>query len=164
LSMMGADVSIFDLKTVNGEQVGSLTAKSSNLKGIKIPKSLIASSIDELPLIVLAGSQANGKTSIRNAKELRVKESDRISSMIKMMKRFDVSVDEFDDGMDIFGGSINGTSINSFGDHRIAMTAIIASLVSNGDIIVEDCQNIDTSFPTFIELSNTIGMDIQNHD
>jgi 3-phosphoshikimate 1-carboxyvinyltransferase len=84
--------------------------------------------------------------------------------MIKMMQSFTISVDEFDDGMDIFGGTIKGATINSFGDHRIAMTAIIASLVSNGDIIVEDCQNIDTSFPTFIELSNTIGMDIQNHD
>ena len=164
LKMMGANISIFDLKTINGETVGSLTAKSSDLKGIEVPSNLIASSIDELPLIVLAGSQANGKTSIRNAKELRVKESDRISSMIKMMQSFTISVDEFDDGMDIFGGTINGATINSFGDHRIAMTAIIASLVSNGDIIIEDCQNIDTSFPSFIKISNSIGMNIQKHD
>ena len=164
LRMMGANISIFDLKKMNGETVGSLTAKSSDLKGIEVPSNLIASSIDELPLIVLAGSQANGKTSIRNAKELRVKESDRISSMIKMMQSFTISVDEFDDGMDIFGGTIKGATINSFGDHRIAMTAIIASLVSNGDIVVEDCQNIDTSFPTFITISNKIGMDIQKHD
>ena len=66
--------------------------------------------------------------------------------------------------MDIFGGTINGATINSFGDHRIAMTAIIASLVSNGDIIIEDCQNIDTSFPSFIKISNSIGMNIQKHD
>ena len=117
-----------------------------------------------MPLIVLAGSQANGKTSIRNAKELRVKESDRISSMIKMMQSFTISVDEFDDGMDIFGGRIKGATINSFGDHRIAMTAVIASLISNGDIVVEDCQNIDTSFPAFIKISNNIGMDIKKYD
>ena len=158
---MGSEMCIRDR---NGETVGSLTAKSSDLEGIKVPSNLIASSIDELPLIVLAGSQANGKTSIRNAKELRVKESDRISSMIKMMQSFTISVDEFDDGMDIFGGTINGATINSFGDHRIAMTAIIASLVSNGDIVVEDCQNIGTSFPTFINISNNIGMDIQKND
>ena len=161
LRMMGANISIFDLKTINGETVGSLTAKSSDLNGIKVPSNLIASSIDELPLIVLAGSQANGRTSIRNAKELRVKESDRISSMIKMMESFTISVDEFDDGMDILGGTIKGATINSFGDHRIAMTAVIASLVSNGDIVIEDCQNIDTSFPAFISISNNIGMDIQ---
>ena len=164
LRMMGANISIFDLKKMNGETVGSLTAKSSDLNGIEVPSNLIASSIDELPLIVLAGSQANGKTSIRNAKELRVKESDRISSMIKMMQSFTISVDEFDDGMDILGGTIKGATINSFGDHRIAMTAIIASLVSNGDIVVEDCQNIGTSFPTFIKISNNIGMNIQKHD
>ena len=164
LRMMGANISIFDLKTINGETVGSLTAKSSDLNGIEVPSNLIASSIDELPLIVLAGSQANGRTSIRNAKELRVKESDRISSMIKMMESFTISVDEFDDGMDILGGTIKGATINSFGDHRIAMTAIIASLVSNGDIVVEDCQNIGTSFPTFINISNNIGMDIQKND
>ena len=163
LKMMGANISIFDLKKISGETVGSLTAKSSDLKGIEVPNNLIASSIDELPLIVLAGSQANGKTSIRNAKELRVKESDRISSMIKMMQSFSISVDEFDDGMNIFGGTIQGATINSFGDHRIAMTAIIASLVSNGDIVVENCQNIDTSFPTFTKISNNIGMDIQKH-
>ena len=84
--------------------------------------------------------------------------------MIKMMQSFAISVDEFDDGMDILGGTIKGATINSFGDHRIAMTAIIASLVSNGDIVVEDCQNIGTSFPTFIKISNNIGMDIQKHD
>ena len=84
--------------------------------------------------------------------------------MIKMMQSFSISVDEFDDGMDILGGTIIGASINSFGDHRIAMTAIIASLVSNGDIVVEDCQNIGTSFPTLIKISNNIGMDIQKHD
>ena len=154
----------FESMVNKGETVGSLTAKSSDLNGIEVPSNLIASSIDELPLIVLAGSQANGRTSIRNAKELRVKESDRISSMIKMMQSFTISVDEFDDGMDIFGGTINGATINSFGDHRIAMTAIIASLVSNGDIVVEDCQNIGTSFPTFITISNNMGMDIQKHD
>ena len=164
LKMMGANISIFDIKTMNGETVGSLTAKSSDLIGIEVPSNLIASSIDELPLIVLAGSQANGRTSIRNAKELRVKESDRISSMIKMMQSFTISVDEFDDGMDILGGTIKGATINSFGDHRISMTAIIASLVSNGDIVVEDCQNIGTSFPTFIKISNNIGMNIQKHD
>ena len=164
LKMMGARIEISDLKTVNGEIVGDISVESSALQGITIPKDLIASSIDELPLIILAASQAEGKTSLRNAEELRFKESDRISSMAKMMERFNISIDEFNDGMDIHGGIIEGNTINSFGDHRIAMTALLASLVSNGDIIVENTVNIDTSFPEFIEIANNIGMDIKTYD
>ena len=164
LKMMGASIEISDLKTLNGELVGDINVESSELKGIAIPKDLIASSIDELPLIILAASQAEGKTSIRNAVELRFKESDRILSMVNMMERFNISIDEFNDGMDVHGGVIEGNTVKSFGDHRIAMTALLASLVSNGDIIVEDTVNIDTSFPGFIEIANNIGMDIKNFD
>ena len=152
LKMMGASIEISDLKTVNGEVVGNIDVESSSLEGITIPKELIASSIDELPLIILAASQADGKTSLRNAEELRFKESDRILSMAKMMERFNIPIDEFNDGMDIHGGIIEGNTINSFGDHRIAMTALLASLVSNGDIIVENKVNIETSFPEFLSL------------
>ena len=164
LEMMGANIQILNKRTINGELIGDIYTESSTLNGIEIPKELIASSIDELPLIVLAASQANGKTAIRNAEELRVKESDRISSMINMMDGFKISTDEYPDGMNVYGGSIKGTRVNSFGDHRIAMTALMASLVSDGDILVEDCENIDTSFPTFIEIANSIGMDIKKND
>ena len=164
LKMMGANIQISNERIINGELIGDIYTESSILNGIDIPKELISSSIDELPLIVLAASQANGKTSIRNAEELRVKESDRILSMIRMMDKFRISTDEFPDGMNIYGGSIKGARVNSYGDHRIAMTALIASLVSDGDILVEDCKNIDTSFPTFIDTANNIGMDIQIND
>ena len=164
LRMMGACIQISDLKRVNGEIVGNINVESSELEGIEIPKDLITSSIDELPLIILAASQAEGKTSFRNAEELRFKESDRISSMVKMMERFNISIDEFNDGMDVHGGIIEGNTVNSFGDHRIAMTGLLASLVSKGDIIVEDTVNIDTSFPEFIEMANNIGMDIKVYD
>jgi len=162
LEMMGAKIEITGQKRVNGETIGSVYAESSILNGIEIPKELIPSAIDELPLVVLAASQADGKTSIRNAEELRVKESDRISSMVKMMDSFKISTNEYPDGLDVYGGSIKGARINSFDDHRIAMTALIASLVSDGDILVENCKNIDTSFPAFIEIANRIGMDINN--
>ena len=164
LKMMGANIQISNERIINGELIGDIYTESSILHGIDIPKELISSSIDELPLIVLAASQANGKTSIRNAEELRVKESDRILSMIRMMDKFRISTDEFSDGMNIYGGSIKGARVNSYGDHRIAMTALIASLVSDGDILVDDCMNIDTSFPTFIETANSIGMDIKKYD
>ena len=164
LEMMGANIQISNERTINGELIGDIYTESSKLNGIDIPKELISSSIDELPLIVLAASQANGKTSIRNAEELRVKESDRILSMIRMMDKFRISTDEFPDGMNIYGGLIKGARVNSYGDHRIAMTAIMASLVSDSDILVEDCKNIDTSFPTFIDTANKIGMDIKIND
>ncbi len=164
LKMMGANIKISDLKKVNGELVGNIDVESSKLDAIRIPKDLIARSIDELPLVVLAASQAEGKTSLRNAEELRLKESDRISSMVKMMERFNITIDEFDDGMDIYGGIIKGNTVNSFGDHRIAMTGLLASLVSHGDIIVEDTKNIDTSFPNFIDMANSIGMGIKVYD
>ncbi len=164
LKMMGATIEITDLKKVNGEAVGNINVQSSKLKGIKIPKDLITRSIDELPLIVLAASQAEGITSLRNAEELRIKESDRISSMVTMMERFEISIDEFSDGMNVYGGSIKGNKVNSFGDHRVAMTALIASLVSEGDILVEDTVNIGTSFPEFIEIANNIGMNIKAYD
>ena len=160
--MMGAKIEITDQKRVNGEMIGSVYAESSILNGIEIPKELISSAIDELPLVVLAASQANGKTSIRDAEELRVKESDRISSMMKMMESFNISANEYQDGMDVYGGSIKGAIVKSFGDHRVAMTALMASLVSDGDILVENCKNIDTSFPAFIEIANSMGMDINN--
>ena len=164
LEMMGANIQILNKRTINGELIGDIYTESSTLNGIEIPKELIASSIDELPLIVLAASQANGKTAIRNAEELRVKESDRISSMINMMDGFKISTDAYSDGMNIYGGSIQGSRVNSFGDHRIAMTALMASLVSDGDILVENCKNIDTSFPTFRDIANNIGMDIKIND
>ena len=81
-----------------------------------------------------------------------------------MMNKFRFSTDEFPDGMNFYGGLIKGARVNSYGDHRIAMTAIMASLVSDGDILVEDCKNIDTSFPTFIDIANNIGMDIKIDD
>ena len=164
LKMMGANIEITDLKEINGELVGNINVESSPLIGITIPKDLIARSIDELPLIVLAASQADGKTSLRNAEELRFKESDRILSMVKMMERFGISIDEFNDGMDIYGSDIKGNRVNSYGDHRIAMTALLASLVSDGDIIVEDAVNINTSFPEFTEIANNIGMNIKVYD
>ena len=164
LKMMGANIEITDLKEINGELIGNINVESSPLIGITIPKDLIARSIDELPLIVLAASQADGKTSLRNAEELRFKESDRILSMVKMMERFGISIDEFNDGMDIYGSDIKGNRVNSYGDHRIAMTALLASLVSDGDIIVEDAVNINTSFPEFTEIANNIGMNIKVYD
>lgn len=159
LRLMGADIQV-DITNKNYEATGDVIVSSSKLMGIKVPNELISLAIDELPLIFLAAAVASGETIIRNAEELRFKESDRIKSMVDLLKNLSIEVNEYQDGLEIKGGNISGGIINSFGDHRIAMTAIVASSIAKEKIEVENCENINTSFPSFITLMNSIGMNI----
>ena len=164
MKLMGGDIkTIINNQTKSSEKIGSIIVRSSNLRGIKVSKHLITSAIDELPLVFLAGACAEGSTIIRNAKELRYKESDRISSMITVLNILGIKTKEFNDGATINGGTITGGIVNSFADHRVAMTALVASSVSKKPIIVENCENIDTSFPTFKKIMNLIGMSIRRY-
>jgi len=163
LEMMGADIKItIDHKQF--EPYGTIEIKSSQLHGINVPKYLIPLSIDELPLVFLAAACAKGKTTVRNADELRLKESDRIKSMKITLTKFSINVVEHNDGLTIEGGTITGGEIDSFGDHRIAMTALIASVCSADEILVKNTKNIDTSFPNFVEIMNSAGLNIQSLD
>ena len=159
LRLMGADIQV-NITNKNYEATGDVIVSSSKLMGIKVPNELISLAIDELPLIFLAAAVASGETIIRNAEELRFKESDRIKSMVDLLKNLSIEVNEYQDGLEIKGGNISGGIINSFGDHRIAMTAIVASSIAKEKIEVENCENINTSFPSFITLMNSIGMNI----
>ena len=159
LRLMGADIQV-DITNKNYEATGDVIVSSSKLMGIKVPNTLISLAIDELPLIFLAAAVASGETIIRNAEELRFKESDRIKSMVDLLKNLSIEVNEYQDGLEIKGGNISGGIINSFGDHRIAMTALVASSIAKEKIEVENCENINTSFPSFITLMNSIGMNI----
>ena len=164
MKLMGGKIkTVINNQTKSSEKIGSIIITSSNLKGIKVPKHLITSAIDELPLVFLAGACAEGSTIIRNAEELRYKESDRINSMIQTLNAFSIKTKEFNDGANIDGGTITGGIIDSFGDHRIAMAALVASCVSEKPIIVENCKNINTSFPTFKSIMNLIGMNIREY-
>ena len=164
MKLMGGKIkTVINNQTKSSEKIGSIIITSSNLKGIKVPKHLITSAIDELPLVFLAGACAEGSTIIRNAEELRYKESDRINSMIQTLNAFSIKTKEFNDGATIDGGTITGGIIDSFGDHRIAMAALVASCVSEKPIIVENCKNINTSFPTFKSIMNLIGMNIREY-
>ena len=159
LRLMGADIQV-DITNKNYEATGDVIVSSSKLMGIKVPNALISLAIDELPLIFLAAAVASGETIIRSAEELRFKESDRIKSMVDLLKNLSIEVNEYQDGLEIKGGNISGGIINSFGDHRIAMTALVASSIAKEKIEVENCENINTSFPSFITLMNSIGMNI----
>ena len=160
LQMMGANI-LTNYDPNSGYEVkGNIKVRSSELHGIKDPDNLIPLSIDELPLVFLAAACARGTTTIRNAIELRFKESDRIKSMAKLLSEMSIQVKEHKDGITIKGGVITGGKIDSFGDHRVAMTALVASVCSEADILVTNTANIDTSFPDFVKMMNKLGMDI----
>ena len=164
LQMMGGEITITIDPSSNFEIQGTIKVRSSNLQGINVPNNLVSLSIDELPLVFLAAAFANGTTTIRNATELRFKESDRITAMAKLLTELSIEVKELKDGLIIKGGTITGGEIDSYGDHRIAMTALIASVCSKSDILVHNTKNIDTSFPTFVETMNQVGMNITHQD
>lgn len=153
LKEMGADIRIDNKRIVSGEPVADICVRSSRLKGVEIKGDIIPRVIDEIPILCIAASLAEGETVIRDAGELRVKETDRISAMVIELKRIGVSAEEMPDGLRIAGGKpMSGCTCLSYGDHRIAMSLAIAGLVAGGETIIEDTECINTSFPGFEKL------------
>lgn len=150
---MGGSIEIVGQRESSGEPVGDILVKSSRLKGVEVKGDIIPRAIDELPIVAVAAAFAEGKTEIRDAKELRVKESDRIGAMATNLRQLSIEVTELDDGMDIVGGirkKYYDKYFQSFGDHRIAMAMAIAGLVADDEeMIICDTECIDTSFPGF---------------
>lgn len=139
------------------ESMGSLEVKGGELQGIEIGGDQIPTLIDEIPIIAVAGAMAKGRTIIRDAAELRVKESDRISTVAEGLRRMGVTVEEFADGMEIQGGAeLKGATIESLGDHRIAMAFAIAGLRAKGETIIKGAECIDTSYPGFVDELNQL--------
>jgi len=151
LQQMGADIKIENKKNINNEPCGDIIVKTSKLKGITVSNPvLIASMIDEIPVLCLAATQATGQTIIRGAKELRVKESDRIKTITSELIKLGAKITELEDGFIIDGPSkLNGTVTNSYNDHRIAMTLAIAGLVSEGRLTIQNSDCVAISFPSF---------------
>ncbi|MDP3296625.1 MAG: 3-phosphoshikimate 1-carboxyvinyltransferase [Thermodesulfovibrionia bacterium] len=153
LKMMGADITIGNKREVSGEPVSDISVKYSRLTGIEIGGDMIPRAIDEFPILCIAASAAQGTTKITGAKELRVKESDRIASMSKELRKMGVEVEELEDGIIIKGRArLKGATTQSYGDHRVAMSMAIAGLVADGETIVEDTECVNTSFPGFMEM------------
>jgi 3-phosphoshikimate 1-carboxyvinyltransferase len=121
----------------------------------------VARAIDEFPILSIAAACAHGKTTLHGAEELRVKESDRIRSIVTGLSELGVSAEEKADGYSVTGGQILPGEVDSRSDHRIAMAFAIAGLVVSGSICVKDTENVGTSFPGFVELASSIGMLIQ---
>ena len=160
MKLMGADVELKNERLESGEPVATIYAKTSKLIGIDIPEELVPVAIDELPIILVAAACAKGKTRLSGAAELRVKESDRIQSMLDGFISLGIKVKALEDGMIIEGGQYNGGVINSNDDHRIAMAFSIAGIIAKAPIIINSCKNVATSFPEFVDTAKHLGMNI----
>lgn len=159
LREMGGKIELLELREVSGEPMADILVRHSTLKGINISGGVIPRAIDEFPAICVAAACAEGVTTIRNAKELRVKETDRIAAMAGNLRTLGVQVTECDDGMDIVGSDrISGGEVDSFGDHRIAMSLSIAALVASSSITVKDTGCVATSFPNFFSLLEKVSV------
>jgi len=158
LKLMGADISLENPREVGGEPVADIRVRSARLRGIDIPEELVPLAIDEFPVLFVAAACAQGRTVLRGAEELRVKESDRIQVMADGLIAMGVKAEPTADGIVIDGGPIGSSEINSHGDHRIAMSFSVASLRANGPIRIHDCANVATSFPNFLALAAQVGM------
>ena len=161
LLKMGADIQLLNEREVGGEKVADIRVRSQQLKGIEVPENLVALAIDEFPVIFVAAAYAEGQTVVTGAEELRVKESDRIETMANGLLSLGVDAQATADGMIINGGAVNGGEIESYDDHRIAMAFAVAGLQSQGKIKINNCENVATSFPNFVELASTCGFNIE---
>ena len=162
LQLMGANIELFNQRTVGGEPVADIRVRSAMLKGIDIPEEFVALAIDEFPVLFVAAACAEGTTTLTGAKELRVKESDRIQVMADGLQILGVDAQPTEDGMVINGGTIGGGSVISHGDHRIAMAFSMAGLRATAAIVIQDCENVNTSFPGFVSLTADLGLNISS--
>ncbi|OLU34371.1 bifunctional prephenate dehydrogenase/3-phosphoshikimate 1-carboxyvinyltransferase [Pseudomonas sp. PA15(2017)] len=159
LRLMGGDIGLENQREVGGEPVADLRVRGAKLKGIEIPEALVPLAIDEFPVLFVAAVCAEGRTVLRGAEELRVKESDRIQVMADGLTSLGVKVEPTADGIIIDGGqAIGGGEVYSHGDHRIAMAFSVASLRATAPIRIHDCANVATSFPNFLALAEQVGM------
>ncbi len=161
LRKMGANIEVLDERVIGGEPVADLRVRSAELSGIDIPEDQVPLAIDEFPVLFVAAVCASGRTVLRGAEELRVKESDRIQVMADGLAAIGVETTVTPDGIVIDGGQeMKEGTVDSHGDHRIAMAFSVASLRASGPIEVTDCANVATSFPGFVELAAKTGIRI----
>lgn len=152
LRRMGAKIEVMNARDVSGEPVADLLCRHSALKAATVGEDEVPALVDEVPILAIAASMAEGVTRITGAHELRVKESDRIAAMATGLRALGVSVEEHDDGMSVEGrGALNGASVNSVGDHRIAMSFAVASLVAEGTTKIEGAEAVSISYPGFFD-------------
>jgi 3-phosphoshikimate 1-carboxyvinyltransferase len=161
LLAMGASIEIADERIIGGEPVADLTCTGGSLRGIRIAGELAVRAIDELPLLAAVAAHAEGDTTIADAAELRVKESDRIAATAAMLRALGVEVEEHPDGLTVRGGrGVTPGVVESHGDHRIAMAGAVCALGARGETLIRDTRNVATSFPGFAASLAALGAQI----
>lgn len=160
LRRMGADIEVLNSRLAGGEPVADLRVRHAPLHGIRIPEELVPLAIDEFPALFIAAACAEGVTMLTGATELRIKESDRIQVMADGLTVLGVAAEPTADGMLVKGGAFSSGTVESHGDHRIAMSFAIAALRASGPISIHDCANVDTSFPGFVSFACNAGLQV----
>lgn len=158
LKMMGANIEIMNERILNNEPIADLLVKSSKLKGVEIKGEMIPTLIDEIPILAVAATQAEGKTVVKDAKELRVKETDRIKAITDELRRIGINIIEKEDGFEINGKQkIKGNcTCESYNDHRVAMSLAIAGLIAENPIKIKNFECVNISYPNFLETLNSL--------
>jgi 3-phosphoshikimate 1-carboxyvinyltransferase len=152
LKEMGANITLFNKKIISNEPVADIKVNGSSLRGISIDKKVIPSIIDELPLMAVIATQAKGKTIVKGAQELRVKETDRIKTMVKELAKMGANILESEDGFEIMGPTdLRGDTLNSYFDHRIAMSLVVAASYAGGKTVIGQRECINISYPDFLK-------------
>lgn len=162
LAEMGGDIRADNFRKSGGEVIADLHVRHSNLRGVTVPPARAPSMIDEYPILAVAAAFARGETIMNGIEELRVKESDRITATVELLRRNGVDVNETADGMRVKGGLVTGgASVKAYHDHRIAMSALVLGLAAQNPISIDDAAMIATSFPTFFDLMSSLGAIIE---
>ena len=162
LQAMGADITLLNPQLLGEEPVADMRVRSSKLHGSSVDPDLASLAIDEFPVLFVAAAAATDQTVFKGIGELRVKESDRIAAMSEGLRALGIQVDESDDGAVVHGGRFSGGTVQSHGDHRIAMSLAIAGTVAADTVFVDDVAAVDTSFPGFCDRMASIGADIRS--
>ncbi len=161
LRAMGADITLLNPRDAGAEPVADIRVRASRLRGIAVPPELVPLAIDEFPAIAVAAACAQGQTLITGAAELRVKESDRIAAIASGLGMLGITVETLPDGLRIEGGQFRGGTVDSHGDHRIAMAFSLAALRAPEPVRIRDCVNVGTSFPGYTVLMRSLGLQIE---
>lgn len=160
LKEMGADLTLENRRSLGQEPVADLRVRASRLRGAAVDPALVSLAIDEFPALFVAAAAAQGTTIFSGLEELRVKESDRISAMADGLRQLGIDVVETPDGAVIQGGRFSGGEVDSYHDHRVAMSLAVAGTVADGEVLIRGVDNVDTSFPGFRDLMSSLGAKI----
>ena len=161
LKGMGADIRLENTRRYGDEPVADVRVRASRLRGGAVDPGLVSLAIDEFPALFVAAAAAEGRTTFSGLAELRVKESDRIAAMADGLRRLGITVEESADGAVVHGGRFTGGEVDSYHDHRVAMSLAMAGTIADGEVLIRGVDNVATSFPGFRECVAGIGADVR---